>query len=466
MKILRALLALALLLTPVRALAQEAKALTADCVITSGKVKTVAAHDGDYTTAWRSERVRRPYLEFQLPEGETAGYLYVCFTEMPQSWAVEERVDGKWRVVAEGGTDYLHALVELNGQNHFRIVENSGVTTRLKFNEVFVFGAGELPDWAQRTNLTLKDSAGSVVVQGDAAAFAMYAYPKNGSYELTLTAYRNTADPGDATGWYRYCASYTMNIQPKAVLSSERVSQGGVAALVITGILDGSEPTVETDLGDVWFRPVTGGYMGYIPVTYNAEGGPHTLTVTCGSLIQELTLSVMQSEAKTVDVAAEADIPGAATEYKNAIWPLYTQGSSEKLWQGNFASPVPSAILADYGARLRTDGTITGRATGINYNAAAGTAVTAPQAGTVVYAGTLALTGGTVVIDHGCGVRSYLFGLDAVKVQRGQSLARGEELGTTSEEHTLIWELRIGSKSVDPAAALTGSSGLLYRETM
>ena len=166
-----------------------------------------------------------------------------------------------------------------------------------------------LPDWAQRTTLTLKDSAGSVVVQGDAAAFAMYAYPKNGSYELTLTAYRNTADPGDAIGWYRYCASYTMNIQPKAVLSSERVSQGGVAALVITGILDGSEPTVETDLGDVWFRPVTGGYMGYIPVTYNAEGGPHTLTVTCGSLTQELTLSVMQSEAKTVDVAAEADIP-------------------------------------------------------------------------------------------------------------------------------------------------------------
>lgn len=30
---------------------------------------------------------------------------------------------------------------------------------------------------------------------GDAAAFAMYAYPKNGSYELTLTAYRNTAGP-------------------------------------------------------------------------------------------------------------------------------------------------------------------------------------------------------------------------------------------------------------------------------
>ena len=140
--------------------------------------------------------------------------------------------------------------------------------------------------------------------------------------------------------------------------------------------------------------------------------------------------------------------------------PFYTQGSSEKAVAGQFCLAGAQCDSGGLRRGLRTDGTITGRATGINYNAAAGTAVTAPQAGTVVYAGTLALTGGTVVIDHGCGVKSYLFGLDAVKVQRGQSLARGEELGTTSEEHTLIWELRIGSKSVDPAAALTGSSGL------
>ena len=143
------LLALALLL-PACASAQEAKELTADCVITSGHVRTTAAHDNDYTTAWRSERVRRPYLEFQLPEGETAGWLYVCFAEMPRSWAVEEKIDGKWQVVADGSTDYIHALVELNGQNRFRIVENSGITTRLKLNEVFVFGAGDLPDWVQR----------------------------------------------------------------------------------------------------------------------------------------------------------------------------------------------------------------------------------------------------------------------------------------------------------------------------
>lgn len=91
MKTIKALLALMMLLIPVCAAAQEARELTADCVITSGHVRTTSAHDNDYTTAWRSERVRRPYLEFQLPEGETAGWLYACFADMPQSWAVEEK---------------------------------------------------------------------------------------------------------------------------------------------------------------------------------------------------------------------------------------------------------------------------------------------------------------------------------------------------------------------------------------
>ena len=79
-----------------------------------------------------------------------AQYLYICFADMPDSWAIEEKTDGKWQTVAEGSRDYDHALVELGGKSHFRLVEDSGVTTRLKINEVFVFGEGELPDWVQR----------------------------------------------------------------------------------------------------------------------------------------------------------------------------------------------------------------------------------------------------------------------------------------------------------------------------
>ena len=97
-KLLCAALAL-LLALPVCAWSQEAKNLTGECEIISPKQKTTSVHDGDYTTAWRSDRQRKPYLEFTLPEGETAQYLYVCFADMPDSWAVEEKVDGKWQTV-------------------------------------------------------------------------------------------------------------------------------------------------------------------------------------------------------------------------------------------------------------------------------------------------------------------------------------------------------------------------------
>ena len=102
---------------------------------------------------------------------------------------------------------------------------------------------------------------------------------------------------------------------------------------------------------------------------------------------------------------------------------------------------------------------------GPTYTAPDGETVTAPQSGTVVLADTLTLTGGTVVIDHGCGVKSYLFGLKNITVQRGQSIEAGAPVGTVGTEHDLIFELRIGSKSVDPEPAMAGRSGLQYRES-
>lgn len=141
---------LLLLLLPMSVSAMEAKDLTGECDITSPNQRTASVHDGDYTTAWRSERQRKPYIEFNLPEGKTAQYLYICFADMPDSWAIEEKTDGKWQTVVKGSRDYDHALVELGGKPHFRLVEDSGITTRLKINEVFVFGEGELPDWVQR----------------------------------------------------------------------------------------------------------------------------------------------------------------------------------------------------------------------------------------------------------------------------------------------------------------------------
>lgn len=320
-----------------------------------------------------------------------------------------------------------------------------------------------LPEWVTRAEVTITAPDGTTW-QAGVEDCNTYTYTQNGAYEITVTAYHQENEPpADPQGWYAYRAGYTMQLTPTVTLSTERAAQGSVVAIMLSGILDG-EPSLDTDLGDVWFRKTTSGYMGYIPVTYNAESGDHTMTLTCGSLTQEVTLSVSKTEYGNASVEAEEE-SGGAEEYRNAIWPLYTTSESEKLWSGAFQRPSAGEVSMGYGVVQMVDGQRSGQSTGLTYAAQPGETITAPQSGKVVFAGTLTLTGGTVVIDHGCGVKSYLYGLQTVTAQQGQAIATGDAVGTAGEEHDLIYELRIGSKSVDPDKAILGSSGLQYRES-
>ena len=320
-----------------------------------------------------------------------------------------------------------------------------------------------LPEWVTRAEVTITAPDGTTW-QAGVEDCNTYTYTQNGAYEITVTAYHQENEPpADPQGWYAYRAGYTMQLTPTVTLSTERAAQGSVVAIMLSGILDG-EPSLDTDLGDVWFRKTTSGYMGYIPVTYNAESGDHTMTLTCGSLTQQITLSVSKTEYGNASVEAEEE-SGGAEEYRNAIWPLYTTSESEKLWSGAFQRPSAGEVSMGYGVVQMVDGQRSGQSTGLTYAAQPGETITAPQSGKVVFAGTLTLTGGTVVIDHGCGVKSYLYGLQTVTAQQGQTIATGDAVGTAGEEHDLIYELRIGSKSVDPDKAILGSSGLQYRES-
>ena len=148
-----------------------------------------------------------------------------------------------------------------------------------------------LPDWVTRAEVTITAPDGTAWT-GDASTCNTYTYAANGDYQIIVKSYHQENEPpADAQGWYAYRAGYTMSMAPTVTLSSDRAAQGSVVALYLTGILDG-EPSLETDLGTVWFRRTAGGYMGYIPITYNAEGGDHTLQLTCGSLTRDLTLTV------------------------------------------------------------------------------------------------------------------------------------------------------------------------------
>ena len=324
-----------------------------------------------------------------------------------------------------------------------------------------------LPDWVSQADLTLTAPDGTVAYQGDAAGYADFAYTQNGQYALSLTLRQLSTDkPAKPIGWYLYQASFTVQFEPKVELSKTRAAQGDAVAILLTGVLGDGTPQAETDLGTIRFHPVSGGWMGYLGIPYNCAGGG-TIHITCGDTAVDVELTVTSTNyPSVVSQASEPATAAANEEYRNAIWPLYETSAENKLWSGAFTAPSAGSVAVEYGTIYLVDGTRDGQATGLTYDAPEGSDVVSPQAGVVDYAGTLQLTGGTVVIDHGCGVKSYLFGLGEVSVQRGQTVQAGELVGKAAADHDLIYEIRIANKSVDPALAIKGQSGLQYRENL
>ena len=92
---------------------------------------------------------------------------------------------------------------------------------------------------------------------------------------------------------------------------------------------------------------------------------------------------------------------------------------------------------------------------GLDYEVPPGTAVFAPTAGAVLFAGPLLLSGQTIVIDHGQGVVSAIFHLSRVDVAVGQSLEPRDRLGVSGDTGVVPaplvqWRTYINGIAVDP----------------
>ena len=242
------------------------------------------------------------------------------------------------------------------------------------------------------------------------------------------------------------------------------MEQGGVVGLRISGMTGDAAPTVETDLGNVQCVRAPDGWRAYIPAAYNASSGGHEVNIMVNGETVSRSIVVLPRDFGTVDVEPEPDASEAAnTQFRNAVWGLYEAPAREKLWQGGFVNPVESyTTLVDYGQVRVVNGRQGSRSNSTKLYTIPGEPCRAPANGVVVLAAELALTGNTVVIDHGCGMRSYLYGLQALSVSAGQTVEKGQAVGVLGEELTM--DFKLGSKSVNPWPLFQTSGGLFWKE--
>lgn len=164
----------------------------------------------------------------------------------------------------------------------------------------------------------------------------------------------------------------------------------------------------------------------------------------------------------TVDPAT---IDPAVTVPEQELWDsLGAPVTPDKLWSGQFVSPVPADFTNCWTSlfgnrRSYNGGTYDFFHSGLDFCGQIGTELYAVAPGKVTYTDMLTVRGGVVVIDHGWGVYTAYDHLSEILVQPGDTVQTGQVVGLggatgrTTGPH-LHWEVWVGGVQVNPEAWL------------
>jgi murein DD-endopeptidase MepM/ murein hydrolase activator NlpD len=144
---------------------------------------------------------------------------------------------------------------------------------------------------------------------------------------------------------------------------------------------------------------------------------------------------------------------------------LFARPPSPRLWTAPFVAPVPGVATSSFGRRSIVNGEPRSPHSGMDFQAASGTPVHAPNRGTVVLAADHYFAGRIVIVDHGASVYSYLAHLSEIEVREGEVVERDQRIGLSGSTGRvtgphLHWTLRIGKARVDPLSLIFATTNL------
>jgi hypothetical protein len=138
---------------------------------------------------------------------------------------------------------------------------------------------------------------------------------------------------------------------------------------------------------------------------------------------------------------------------------IYGLMTSRWLGEGDFRLPHDGKMAPNFGERRIYNNIPRSTHSGVDISAPFGGSVRAANSGRVVLARDLYFSGQTVILDHGLGLFTYYCHFSRLKVQRGDSVRKGDVIGLIgstgrSTGPHLHWAAKILRSRVDPLALL------------
>ncbi|CAN5298595.1 hypothetical protein BH23GEM2_BH23GEM2_07040 [soil metagenome] len=163
-------------------------------------------------------------------------------------------------------------------------------------------------------------------------------------------------------------------------------------------------------------------------------------------------LAVADRFTQPLDSATQARI---ARENRRATEIGRRAHLTEPMWTAPFLQPRDSRVTSGFGSGRTFNGRATSRHLGVDFSGAVGAPVRAANRGIVALVDTFFLAGRVIYIDHGAGVMTGYFHLSEQIVSAGDTVERGQRIGSVGESGRvtgphLHWSARYGALAVNP----------------
>ena len=330
-----------------------------------------------------------------------------------------------------------------------------------------------------RTELTVTDANENVVFEGDVDTFSAFQFTANGNYTAKLVVYSDASSvPGDTsvTGSETWLVNFTVGVRPSIYLSGTSVEQGSVAAVRVGDTLDGTAPTIQTDLENAGFFKANTGWICYLPIPWNQAAGTQTIVVNAGGYTETLELQIKAADWEYKDYSSNSQRVSpyiGQNDLPAEVQKLLASSEETIGWSnGGFVQPFLNTLNIklgfgtteyvgrSYSERSTNNGAGGRTLTNLVLNTTSGELLIAPASGKVLLAKDLGGDFGyTLVIDHGAGVKSIFYNLQKISVKAGDSLKQGQTIATCGR--TTVAEMRIGTVPIDPLQVWRGQCDAL-----
>lgn len=259
---------------------------------------------------------------------------------------------------------------------------------------------------------------------------------------------------------------FNVNVDLKPIIKLPKLSsvQGQILYFEIDNAPLNSNIIVTSDFSESNIFQKDNTISFYIPMWYAAEVQEYPLSIELNDERYDYVINLNSYEFRelhftvpTSTVSSTVGNPDATPQFKAVIYPTYESAINEVYWQGNFMYPVEGATITSHFGDMRyvNNAKVPTRHVGIDYAIACDTEVKASNGGEVIVAQNLIITGNTVVIDHGLGLKTYYEHMNDLNVSVGDIVEKGEiigHVGTTgySTGCHLHFQAMVKNQSINP----------------